>query len=86
MSFQTEDFPLAVTLSLYSPIEKIERSKDDKNRLVFSFPEYVQINGKIEKTSDVADAYWRDEVLVSPLQFHAKLKHLRSVIYEYIKK
>lgn len=71
--FSTSDLALAAAISLFFPIDSIDVS--NSSRAEFRFIRNDQIDGLIE-------AFWRDEMKVSPKAFFYQLKSIKTRIYE----
>lgn len=69
------DLALATTLSLYSPIQKIEST--DNRRVVFGFD-------KSQKVDDLITSFWLGELRIEPQQFFNQLKIIKTRIYSLI--
>ena len=72
--FATTEFALAVTISLYFPIESI--TKENPRRASFSFKNTSQLQQLVSQ-------YWRGEVQVEPRQFFDQLKAVKSRLYSH---
>lgn len=71
--YRCSDFPLIVTLSLWFPIEGIDRT--DSKRTCFLFPQS-------EELTNVVAAYSRLELKVSPLAFYQASKNIKTRLYD----
>lgn len=71
--FKTSDLALAATLSLFIPIESIDRS--DSSRVEFKF-----LTNKT--TEKLINQYWKGELTVEPKQFFNQLRTLKARIYD----
>lgn len=71
--FKTSDLALAATLSLFIPIESIDRS--DSSRVEFQF-----LTNKT--TEKLINQYWKGELTVEPKQFFNQLRTLKARIYD----
>ena len=70
--YQTSDLSLATTISLFQPIEKIDRSNPRKS--VFCF----QKTPELEK---LIDEYFRNEIKVSPQVYFNQLRAVKARLY-----
>ena len=71
-NYQTSDLCLATTLSLYLPIENVDKS--NTKRVVFTF-------GNSPKITEIIDSYWDNKLRVDPQQFFNQIKLIKSRIY-----
>lgn len=71
--YQTSDLALATTLSLFHPIESMDRT--DVRRVIFAFERTDELENTIE-------AYWKGELKVEPKSFFGQLKIIKSRLYE----
>lgn len=71
--YRTSDMALATTLSLFYPIENIDRS--NPNRVSFLFKLDSQLNSFLKK-------YWQRKIKVDPQQYFQQLKIIKSRLYE----
>ncbi len=71
--FQTKDLPLAATLSLWYPLQRIDKTNPDKAIFIFR---------KDENFNQLVEAYWRGELKVNPISYFAQLKFIKSRLYE----
>lgn len=70
--FLTSELSLCTTLSLQCPIERINRSNPRKAVFVFK---------KTKKLDELVDAYYRDEIKVSPQTFFNQLRAIKARLY-----
>lgn len=70
--FSTSDITLATTLSLWYPIESIDRT--NPKRAIFIFVCDDKLNQLIQN-------YWKKEVLVEPRQYFDQLKAIKNRLY-----
>ena len=70
--FQTSDLSLVTAISLFYPIDAIDRS--NPNRIVFSFK---RENG----LDELIQGFWSNDLKVSPLLYFNQLKVVKSRIY-----
>lgn len=71
--FKTSDLALAATLSLFIPIESIDRS--NSSRVEFQF-----LTNKT--TEKLINQYWKGELTVEPKHFFNQLRTLKARIYD----
>jgi hypothetical protein len=70
--YETADLSLSTTLSLWYPIQQIIRSNPRK--AIFAFE-------KTEELLKLVDAYYRDEIKVSPQTFFNQLRSIKARLY-----
>lgn len=70
--YQTSDLSLATTISLFCPIEDIDRSNPRKALFIF------QNNKQLQK---LVDKYYRDEIKVSPQVYFNQLRVVKARLY-----
>ncbi len=73
--YKTSDLALAASISLYSPVEKIDST--DSKRIIFIFKQSQEL-------TQLVDMYWRGEMKVDPQQYFNQLKVIKSRIYSRI--
>lgn len=71
--FKTSDFALATTISLWFPVEMIE--KTDPRKAIFYFK-------RDESLDQLVESYWRGVLKVNPLAYFSQLKAIKSRLYE----
>lgn len=71
--YSTTDLALATTLVLYFPVERIQKSSD--NRVEFLFKRDPSLNALLE-------SYWRNQIRVNPRTFFDQLKSIKYRIRE----
>ena len=71
--YQTSDLALATVISLWYPIETIDRLSPQKAQFVFKSSN--ELDGLVEK-------YWRKEVKIEPQAFFQQLRILKARLYE----
>lgn len=71
--YSTTDLALATTLVLYFPVERIQRSSD--NRVEFLFKRDPSLNALLE-------SYWRNQIRVNPRTYFDQLKAIKYRIRE----
>ena len=70
--FASSSLALVATLSLSFPIEKINRK--NPGRVIFVFKN----SNNLQK---IIDAYWKDELKISPQRYFDQLKSIKNRIY-----
>jgi len=70
--YKTSDLPLATVLSLYFPLERID--KTNPKRAFFMFKRSQELNELIEK-------YYRRELKIEPATFFERLAFIKSRLY-----
>ena len=70
--FLTSDLSLCTTLSLHCSIERINRS--NPRRAVFVFK-------KTKKLDELVNAYYRDEIRISPQAYFNQLRVIKARLY-----
>ena len=70
--YSTNDLVTAVTLSLFFPIDAID--KTDKHRVVFYFRRVDNFDATLER-------FWRKQLFVEPMDFANQLKSIKTRIY-----
>lgn len=70
--YSTSDLSLATTLSLWCPIEDIDRSNPRKALFIFQ---------NTEKLQDLVAEYYRDEIKVSPQIYFNQLRVVKARLY-----
>lgn len=73
--YQSSDLALATTLSLFFPIENID--KTNPHRAIFKFKRAIALDKVIE-------AYWKKEIKVTPQDFFQQLKVIKTRLYSHI--
>ncbi len=70
--YQTSDLSLATTLSLWCPIEDIDRSNPRKAVFIFR---------KTPKLEKLIDQYFRNELKISPQVYFNQLRVVKARLY-----
>ena len=70
--YQTSDLALAAAISLYYPIQSIDKS--NQKRVIFVFAKDRNFDLYIER-------YWKGELKVDPHKYFQNLKLLKNRIY-----
>lgn len=70
--YQTSDLSLATTLSLWCPIEDIDRSNPRKAVFVFR---------KTPELEKLVDQYFRNELKISPQTYFNQLRVVKARLY-----
>jgi len=71
--YQTSDLSLATTLSLFSPIEEIDRSTNPRKALF--------IFRKTPELEKLIDQYFRNEIKISPQTYFNQLRVVKARLY-----
>lgn len=70
--YSTSDLALATAISLWYPIEVIDRANSHKAQFLFK---------RDEKLNQLIEAYWKNELKVSPLVYFNQLKIIKARLY-----
>lgn len=70
--YSTDNLALAATLSLWYPLDSIDRTHSRKVKFVFI---------RNEQLDELLESFWKKEVQVEPLAYFNQLKLLKSRIY-----
>lgn len=70
--YSTSDLSLATTLSLWCPIEDIDRSNPRKALFIFQNTEELQ---------KLVDEYYRNEIKISPQVYFNQLRVIKARLY-----
>ena len=71
--FSTTHLHLAVILSMYYPLEAVDRSNKDKAKFLFRHK-----NG----LDEIVQSFWKQELQVEPVAFFQQIKIVKSRLYE----
>jgi len=71
--YSTTDLSLATALSLYFPIEAIDRQNSKSSAFLFI---------RRKELDKLIESYWKDELKVSPRQYFNQLRDIKSRLYE----
>ena len=71
--FSSCDLSLVTTISLYYPIDTLDRSSPPRVQFLF------KRDSDLDK---LVEAYWKDELRVSPQTFFNQLKIIKARIYD----
>jgi len=69
---RTKDLNLAACVSLFFPVEAIDRQNPQKAEFIFK---------RNQELEEVVDKYWRNEIKVNPIDFAKQLKALKTRLY-----
>ena len=69
----TSDLALVATISLYYPIDSIDKSNPE--RVIFKFI-------KDDKFDSLLDQYWDGKLRIDPLRYSLNLKALKNRIFQ----
>lgn len=72
-NYYTSDLALAAALSLFYPLEAIDRRNPQKAEFLFK---------RDEQLDKLIETYWRGEMRVSPQAYFYQLKLIKSRLYE----
>ncbi len=72
--YSTSDLALATAISLWYPLDAIDRTKDT-HKAHFLFRRDQQMD-------ELVVAYWRGELKVNPQEYFNALKNLKARLYE----
>lgn len=70
--YEVNDLALATTISIFFPIDCIQKKKD--KRVIFFFKRTPELEKLVE-------GYWRRELKIEPQMFFYQLKLIKSRIY-----
>lgn len=70
--YQTSDLALATTISLWCPVEAID--KTDPHKAIFLFK-------RDQNLDQIIESYWRGELKVSPAVYFNQLKAIKARLY-----
>lgn len=71
--YSTSDLALATAISLYYPLEVMDRTSPHKAYFIFK---------RDKKLDQFIQAYWKDDLKVSPLVYFSQLKLIKARLYE----
>ncbi len=70
--FSSSDLALVTTLSLFFPIEAVDRVRPNKSFFLFK---------RQEQLDRLVEQYWRGEIRVEPQAYFAQLKTIKVRLY-----
>mgnify|MGYP001567094675 CR=1 FL=1 len=70
--YSTPDLALATTISLWYPIESIDRNTPTKAQFQFK---------RDDKLDQLIESYWKQELRIEPQAFFGQLKIIKSRLY-----
>ena len=70
--YQTSDLALATMISLFYPIEAVDRTNPRKAQFLFC---------RDENLDDLIEKYWRGDLNVEPQQFFNQLRIVKARLY-----
>lgn len=70
--YSTSDLSLATAISLWCPIEEIDRTNPCKATFLFK---------KDEKFNELVEAYWKRELKIEPQEYFNQLKAIKARLY-----
>ena len=71
--YKTSSLALAAVLSLWFPIEAIDKTDSRKAKFYFKRNDYLD---------KIIEAYWKKELKVEPQAYFAQLKSVKTRLYE----
>lgn len=71
--YESSDLSLVTTLSLYYPLEVVDRTNPHKALFVFK---------KDQQMDQLIESYWRGELKVNPQEYFNALKNMKARLYE----
>ena len=71
--FSTSDLALASVLSLWFPLEGLDKQNPKRSQFLFCQKKELQ---------DLINSYWRGELKVEPQQFFNQIRVLKARLYE----
>lgn len=71
--FQTADLSLATTISLWHPLELIDRTDPRKSQFLFKRENHLD---------ELVASYWKRELKIEPQAFFSQLKMIKTRLYE----
>lgn len=74
-SFSTSDLALSTAISLWFPLQEIDKSQNPR-RALFIF-------SRSNELDEIVDKYWKKELLVEPRQYFEQLKALKGRLYSH---
>lgn len=72
--YHTSDLALATTISLFYPIERIDKTNPKKAQFFFK---------RNERLDQLIEAYWRRELKIEPQAYFNQLRIIKARLYEY---
>lgn len=69
----SSDLALVTAISLYYPVEAIDRTNPSKAEFIFK---------REQGLDQIIEAFWRKQLQVDALTYFSQLKHIKSRIYE----
>lgn len=72
-TFQTADLSLTAVLSIWFPLEEIDRTNPRKAKFVFK---------KSPRLDELVNSFWRRELKVEPQAYFSQLKTIKARLYE----
>ena len=71
--YSSSDLGISTTISLFYPIEVIDRTNPKKAQFLFK---------RSEELDQFIEAYWKNELKVSPQSYFNQLRVIKSRLYE----
>jgi hypothetical protein len=72
--YKTSDLFLAVTISLWFPLDSIDKSNPNRAEFIFK---------RETKLDELVESYWRGEISVEPKQFASQIKIIKTRLYDH---
>ncbi len=72
--FSSSDLALVTTLSLFYPIDSLDRSSPPKVQF------YFKRDSDLDK---IIESYWKGEIKINPQTFFNQLKIIKTRLYEH---
>ncbi len=70
--YETADLSIAAVITLYYPIEGIDRQNPQRALFIFK---------RDENLDNLIEAYWKDELKVSPQAYFNQLRTIKARLY-----
>lgn len=71
-TYSTQDLYLAAALTLWFPLESLDRSDPGKCRFIFAWNDQLQV---------ISETYWQQKLQVEPQAYSAAIRNVRNRIY-----
>lgn len=70
--YKTSDIFLASTLSLFFPLDSLDKTNPSRTEFIFKSD---------EKLNELVESYWQKKLAIEPQALFTQLKYLKSRIY-----
>jgi len=70
--YESSDLALVTTISLFQPLEAIDRTNPHKALFIFKRDTHLE---------KLIEAYWKDEIRVNPREYFNALKSMKARLY-----